>query len=284
MSTRKSDAAPAAPAEPCRHLLGHLARAGARAEPRQDGSVLVSKPQAAGRVVEIEVEAGVWRRAVDEDWVGTRSGEEGWTLTRKGRAHLKKILSGAGSPAVPVSAITEPSEPASEPGFNLRESPLGWLSRRRDKDGNPLISSHEFQAGERLRADFTFAHMSPRVTSSWSPANGGSSDRRSAPGTGVEIQDCVIAAGERVHRALAAVGPELAGILIDVCCYLKGLEDAERVHGWPQRSGKVVLQLALTRLARHYGIEPSSKATRAPARSIRHWGSVDYRPTLEGWR
>ena len=280
MSTRKSAAASAAPAEPCRRLLGQMARVGARAEPRQDGSVLVSKPQAVGRVVEIEVEAGVWRRAVEERWVSARSGEEGWTLTRRGRARLKQILSGAGTPAAPISEPPEPSEPATEPGFNLRESPLGWLSRRRDKDGNPLITSEGFQAGERLRADFTFAHMSPRVTSSWSPANGGSAGRRSAPGTGVEIQDSVIAAGERVHRALAAVGPELAGILIDVCCHLKGLEDAERVQGWPQRSGKVVLQLALTRLARHYGIEPSSTAARAPGRSVRHWGTDDYRPTL----
>jgi hypothetical protein len=52
-------------------------------------------------------------------------------------------------------------------------------------------------------------------------------------------------------RALMAVGPEVAGILVDICCELKGLEDAEKANGWPQRAGKVVLQIALTRLAKH---------------------------------
>jgi hypothetical protein len=52
-------------------------------------------------------------------------------------------------------------------------------------------------------------------------------------------------------RALMAVGPEVAGILVDICCELKGLEDAEKANGWPQRAGKVALQIGLTRLAKH---------------------------------
>ena len=51
---------------------------------------------------------------------------------------------------------------------NLAESPLAWLRRRKDRDGEPMISQAEFDAGERLRADFWFAQMTPRVTMNWS--------------------------------------------------------------------------------------------------------------------
>ena len=70
-------------------------------------------------------------------------------------------------------------------------------------------------------------------------------------------------------------------MLVDICCELKGLEDAEKENGWPQRAGKVVLQIALTRLARHYGLSETQKPAR---RGLRHWGSEDYRPTLDAWR
>ena len=169
-------------------------------------------------------------------------------------------------------------EGRARPNINLAESPIAWLARRRDKDGRPMISEEQLAAGERLRADFWFAQMTPRVTADWGGVGSGSG-RRGAPGVGVELQDGVIAATERVRRALSAVGPELAGVLIDVCCHLKGLEEAERMAGWPQRSGKVVLDMALTSLARHYGL---LRGDSAAAPRVRHWGADDYRPALGG--
>jgi hypothetical protein len=36
--------------------------------------------------------------------------------------------------------------------LNEGESPLGWLTSRKDRNGRPLISDHQYAAGERLRA------------------------------------------------------------------------------------------------------------------------------------
>src|SRR5665213_1270714 len=117
------------------------------------------------------------------------------------------------------------------------ESPLAWLARRRGRNGRALIEPHQFQACERLRADFTRAHMMPRTTSNWASP--------------------------------IAAGPEFGGLLLDVCCFLKGLEDIERERAWPSRSAKVVLQLALDRLARHYGYAP--QVTGRAQAAIRTW-------------
>ncbi len=168
-----------------------------------------------------------------------------------------------------------------KPGLNQSESPLAWLMRRRGKEGAGLITSDQFAAGERLRRDFTIACLMPSVTTNWSATSGISSGSRGAPGAGLELTDAAIAAGQRVRRALAAVGPELNGILIDVCCHLKGLEDMERGAGWPQRSAKVVLQLALNCLARHYGLNAGARGEASGARTVRHWGAEGFRPVAD---
>jgi len=143
-----------------------------------------------------------------------------------------------------------------------QESPLVWLARRRGRDGHALIAPHQLQAGERLRRDFTAADLLPHVTMNWDnplPAAGGVASP----------SDTMTDARRRVHAALESAGPELAGLLLDVCCFLKGLEDVERERRWPPRSAKVVLQLALERLSRHYGY---SGETRGPPRApLRTW-------------
>jgi hypothetical protein len=121
------------------------------------------------------------------------------------------------------------------------ESPLVWLAHRRGRDGQAMIVPYQLLAGERLRADFTRANMMPRTTSNWeSPL----SKQRQRPGDAGFITEGTVAARQRVHQALDAVGPEFSGLLLDVCCFLKRLEDVERERLWPVRSAKVVLQLA----------------------------------------
>jgi hypothetical protein len=126
-----------------------------------------------------------------------------------------------------------------------------------------LIEAHQFQAGERLRADFTRANLIPRTGRARFPP---ASAAAIAPATFTET---MIASRQRVRQALDAVGPEFSGLLLDVCCFLKGLEGIERERAWPTRSAKIVLQLALDRLARHYGY--AAKATGPAQTPVRTW-------------
>ena len=158
------------------------------------------------------------------------------------------------------------------------ESPLAWLAKRRGRDGRALIEPHQLLAGERLRDDFTRAHLMPRTTSNWeSPVLGA---RRGGGSSGGNITDMMVAARQRVRQALDAVGPEFSGLLLDICCFLKKLEDVERERAWPARSAKVVLQLALGRLARHYGYDSQARGREeAPTRI---WLAEDAAFSTEG--
>jgi hypothetical protein len=152
--------------------------------------------------------------------------------------------------------------------LNAAESPLDWLRRRRGPDGEPLIDEACFQAGERLRRDLTFAAMLPPVTANWEGAVANKT-RGGAPEPAAATHRAV-AARLRVRQAFEALGPDFADLLIDLCGFLKGLEEIERDRSWPARSGKVVVKLALARLADHYGLE---RAAQGPSRSrgIRSW-------------
>jgi uncharacterized protein DUF6456 len=152
---------------------------------------------------------------------------------------------------------------------NDSESPLAWLARRKGRDGRTMISPNQFVAGEKLRADFTRGQMTPRVTSNWAEPSGGRS--RGLKGGAGEMTDLIVASRQRVALAMEACGPEFSGLLMDVCCFLRGLEDVERERGWPARSAKLVLQLALDRLARHYGLVNEGKGDA----HIRTWLAED---------
>ena len=165
------------------------------------------------------------------------------------------------------------------PEFNDSESPLARLFLRKDSYGKTYIDGPQFLAGEKLRGDFERAHLAQRVTSSYSES-GGSGGRhwQMSDNSIAKLTDNAIAARQRLHHAFAAVGPELSGILYQVCCMAGGFEQAERVLALPARSGKAVLALALTRLARHYGLIKIHQPRKSD--SIAHWATDDYRPAI----
>jgi hypothetical protein len=129
---------------------------------------------------------------------------------------------------------------------NMAESPLGWLKAR------GLVSQRQFDAGDRLREDWERAQLSPSVTMRWdaSPLDG---NRRAAPRL-LDPTQSQLAAKVRFEQAVSAVGPGMSDILWRVVCAGEGMRDAEQALGWPARAGKLVLGLALDRLADHYRI------------------------------
>lgn len=143
---------------------------------------------------------------------------------------------GGASAARPVRSMT----------VNIAESPLGWLFSR------GLVSQRQFDAGERLRADWERAQLSPRVTMAWDAAPVARS-RGGAMG-GPDLSGTQIDAKRRFEAAVASAGPGLADILWRVVCAGEGMREAETALGWPARAGKLVLTFALDRVANYYRI------------------------------
>lgn len=163
---------------------------------------------------------------------------------------------------------------------NADSSALQQVQRMKGKDGAPWFSDEAIAAGERLAADFQFAGLQPRVTASWQPKlDAGAGGMRGAQ---ADMSDHVADARARVNRAAAALGPELAGVALDVCCFSKGLERVEQERNWPARSAKLMLRTALLALARHYGIGGGGKAGPSTSSSRELFGgflpdAVDHR-------
>lgn len=124
---------------------------------------------------------------------------------------------------------------------NAAESPLSWLRRR------GRIGVVAFEAGEKLRRDYTIGQITPRLGVDYSAPVGGHSFRP-------DLAETVVAARQRFNQAMRAAGPGLADVLFDVCCYLMTLEECETRRRWPRGSARVVLDLGLQRLAAHYGM------------------------------
>lgn len=123
---------------------------------------------------------------------------------------------------------------------NSAESPLGWLH------AHGHLDDRLFDAGERLRADYETAQLSPGVTMRWDAV------RIRGTGAGLSPSERQIAARARFDGAILAAGKGLDEILWRVVCACETLPAAEKALEWPARSGKLVLKLALDRVADFY--------------------------------
>ncbi|MEE4199547.1 DUF6456 domain-containing protein [Erythrobacter sp.] len=126
---------------------------------------------------------------------------------------------------------------------NIGESPIAWLHAR----GH--LSDRLFDAGEALRSDYERAQLSAGVTMRWDPVRS-----KSTGDPGLSHGEKQIAAKARFDAALAEAGKGLKDVLWRVVCAGEALPQAEKALGWPARSGKLVLKLALERVADYYRI------------------------------
>ncbi|MBT8154374.1 helix-turn-helix domain-containing protein [Epibacterium ulvae] len=126
------------------------------------------------------------------------------------------------------------------------DTPLSMLARLSDRNGDPFLTHDLVRCGERLREDFELAQIGDHVQAAQQAFADGCS---AAP---LGMQAPTDDARTRAMEALAALGPGLSDIAIRCCCYLEGLETAEKQLGWSARSGKVVLRIALQQLKSHY--------------------------------
>lgn len=126
---------------------------------------------------------------------------------------------------------------------NLAESPLSWLHAR----GH--LSDRLYAAGDALREDYERAQIAPSITMRWDPVR-----VRSTGGGGLSPGERQIAARARFDGAMAAAGSGLQDILWRVVCAGEALPEAEKALEWPTRSGKLVLKIALERVADYYRI------------------------------
>ncbi|UUR09184.1 DUF6456 domain-containing protein [Sphingomonas glaciei] len=129
---------------------------------------------------------------------------------------------------------------------NQVESPLGWLHRHGHLD------RRQFDAGEQLRADWERANLSPCMTMRWDPASASAS--RQGRCQKLERTELQAIAKARFDDALQAAGTGMSDILWRIVCAGEGMRDAETALGWPARAGKLVLKMALDRVADYYRI------------------------------
>ncbi len=249
-------------------VLRRLAEAGAFlaiAPDMEKAAVMRAFPD--GRVMRMAVvDRAVAQAFALKDWIACKKigRVTSYEITAAGRAELKARLELRN----PASALNEAPAQFGDPHrmwetrevegesgprrirYNLAESPVAVLGRRRDKDGKTYLEPEMVRAAERLREDFELAQMGPRVAQNWDHFLTGGT--RGSFGTDLGAMGGPRDARARVAGALLDLGPGLGDVALRVCCYLEGVELTEQRLGWAARSGKVVLRIALQRLVRHY--------------------------------
>ena len=119
---------------------------------------------------------------------------------------------------------------------------LDHLSHSNYKPSMAKVIARDMRIDPEDREDFEAAQMGPRVAQNWDRFLTGSDRGGYRPDAG--SAEGPRGARDRVALALRDLGPGLGDVALRVCCFLEGIEAAERRMGWAARSGKIVLRIA----------------------------------------
>ena len=177
---------------------------------------------------------------------------EGPCLTARGRALLKARL----------VDVHDAADDTRDEAVHLPDA-LDRLANPREREA-ALVGPSDVAAARRFQDDLQRAGLAQRITQNWSLSSlsfGGKAARQSS----VRNEPvAMLDARDRVNRACTVLGPDLSGLLIDVCLFEKSLSAVEKERHWPARSAKLAIALGLRALARHYGLAntPSGEGVR----------------------
>lgn len=198
-----------------------------------------------------------------KDWISCKSPGRisRYQITATGRAELAKLMADASNSATGFAEAHISFEPEPEvvsgrrrARFSTHETPVAVLARRKDKTGEPFLGADLVAVSERLREDFEISQLGTAVTQNWDRflTAGVTTSKGSSSGylQGAEAQ-------KRLQEALSMLGEGLSDVALRCCCHQEGMESVEKRLGWPARSGKVVLRIALIKLREYYQGLPS---------------------------
>lgn len=135
---------------------------------------------------------------------------------------------------------------------NARANALERIARKKDRQGQFILSPAEIEAGRRLAKDYALAGLGHISTQNYMSAGADGGDRKNLQEDNI-LQS--LTARTRLKAAEAAMGDGLNKAVIAVCCRDESLDSVERAERWVKSSGLTILKLGLSRLVKLYGTQ-----------------------------
>jgi hypothetical protein len=134
----------------------------------------------------------------------------------------------------------------------MSEHPLHRLGGK-SPAGATFFEPHHLVAAQRVEMLMRRAQLSPRLTMSYEGRLTGKGDGRVGAS---DMSDTAADARHRLNALATTIPADCWGVVLDVCCFGKGVQDIEAERGWPRRSAKLVLRIGLDHLATQFGLAP----------------------------